>query len=300
MRWMLKLILLAAVIAAGAAALTYPQPFLKARDTDGQRLEAPLSSGGTLVAYRRGAMPSDKPLLVMFPSAGREASDFNELADTLYEAGYPLALIQPPHIDGAVPSVARPTLFQLAQDCRHVCADWPETQRIIFIGHAFGNRVARASATLYDDQTAGVVLIAAGAERPVPKAANDALIRAFDPTLLIGERKEAVRYAFFADGNDIPDYWLRGWHSKTAQLQGATRQNSPPEDWRAGGTAPMLVIAGLQDRVAPPEDTIDLLERDYPGRVTGVRLDGAGHALLPEKPGEIANAILAWLESEGH
>jgi len=138
-------------------------------------------------------------------------------------------------------------------------------------------------------------LIASGGQKPIPARAEKALTQSFDPRMPIGDRTEAVRYAFFADGNDVPDYWLRGWHAKTGRLQGATKKNSPPEQWTAGGTAPMLVIAGLQDQIAPPEDTIDLLEQDYPDRITGVRLDKAGHALLPEQPDLIAEVILEWL-----
>ena len=53
----------------------------------------------------------------------------------------------------------------------------------------------------------------------------------------------------------------------------------------------------MQDTIAPPEYTVDLLERTDPESVTAIRLDGAGHALLPEKPNEIAKAILAWLDT---
>ena len=59
----------------------------------------------------------------------------------------------------------------------------------------------------------------------------------------------------------------------------------------------MLVIAAMQDTIAPPEDTIDMLEQAYPDRVTGIRLAPAGHALLPEQPDKIASAILAWLNT---
>ena len=297
MKWLLGLGGLIIALMLGAIMMTYPQPFLKARDTVGTRYDSkfyPVNGNpdAALTYYVLSAPASDKPMIVLFASAGREVSDFNELASRLNKAGYPLTLIEAPGIGGAVPSQAAPTLFDLARDAHGI---YRHHEKVVFLGHAFGNRVARASATLYDELTAGVILIAAGAERPVPEAANKALAKCFDPRLPIKTRTEAIRYGFFAGDNEIPDYWLRGWHAKTARLQGATRQNSPAAEWRAGGTAPMLVVTGLQDRIAPPEDTIDLLERDYPDRVTGVRIDGAGHAMLPEKPDEIAEAVLTWL-----
>jgi pimeloyl-ACP methyl ester carboxylesterase len=183
-------------------------------------------------------------------------------------------------------------LFDLARDAHGVYA---HHDRIVFVGHAFGNRLARASSALYPAHSAGVILIGAGGQSPIPDAAAKALTACFDPRLPVARRTQAIRYGFFAADNEIPDYWLRGWHAKTARLQGGTRTNSPSEDWWHGGQAPILVIAGLQDTIAPPQDTIDVLERDFPDRVTGIRLDGAGHALLPEKPNEIADAVLTWL-----
>ena len=297
MKWLLGLVGLALALIAGAIIMTYPQPFLKARDAVGTRYVSELypadGNRNAAVTYYELTAPDDaRPVIVMFASAGREASDFNELAETLNAAGYPILMVEAPGIGGSVASKPAPNLFDLARDAHGLYA---HRGPVIFLGHAFGNRVARASATLYPDQAAGVVLIASGGQKPIAEKAAQALRQSFDPRLTIAKRKAAVRYAFFADGNQIPDYWLRGWHAETGRLQGGASPAMPSDEWTAGGTAPMLVIAGLQDTIAPPEDTIDLLERNHPDRVTGVRIDGAGHALLPEKPTEIADAILAWL-----
>ena len=60
----------------------------------------------------------------------------------------------------------------------------------------------------------------------------------------------------------------------------------------------MLVIAAEQDRIAPPEDTVDLLAAEFPDAVTAVRIEAAGHALLPEQPEQIAAATLNWLDQQ--
>ena len=57
---------------------------------------------------------------------------------------------------------------------------------------------------------------------------------------------------------------------------------------------PLLVVQGLDDTVARPENGRSLKD-DLGDRVHLVELSGAGHALLIEKPAEIADAILTFL-----
>jgi len=297
MKWLYRGAQIALMIALGGHAVAEPQIDQIAREAVGTAtivaLERSDGDHNAVVEYYELTAPgSESPEVVMFASAGREASDFNELAVALNAAGYPILMIEAPEIGRSVASKESPNLFDLATDARQVYHD---RGPVIVLGHAFGNRVARASATLFQDQVEGVILIASGGQKPIPDKAAKALRNSFDPHLSQAAHTDAVRYAFFADGNDIPDYWLRGWHAATAQLQGGASPGMPSDEWTAGGVAPMLVIAGLQDTIAPPQDTIDLLERAHPERVTSVRLEGAGHALLPEKPDEIAAAILDWL-----
>ena len=299
MKWLIGILGLVIALILGVIAMTYPQPFLKARDAVGTRYVANIYPAGgrqdaAITYYELTAPASDKPTIVMFASLGREASDFNELAIALNADGYPILMIEAPLLGSSRPSQESPTLFDLARDAHAVYA---QRGPVVLLGHAFGNRLARASATLFDAQTSGVVLIASGGQKPLADKAAKALRQSFDPRATIGTRRAAVRYAFFADENDVPDYWLRGWHWRTAQVQIGATQSTPNAEWGAGGTSPMLVIAAMQDTIAPPEDTIDVLEQAYPDRVTGVRLAPAGHALLPEQPDKIASAILAWLNT---
>jgi alpha-beta hydrolase superfamily lysophospholipase len=106
-KWLFGLCGLVAILILGAIYMTYPQPFLKARDTVGTRYQSELyPANGNLDAavtyYALDAPRSDRPMVVMFASAGRETSDFNELATALNQAGYPVTLIEAPGIGGSV------------------------------------------------------------------------------------------------------------------------------------------------------------------------------------------------------
>ena len=61
-----------------------------------------------------------------------------------------------------------------------------------------------------------------------------------------------------------------------------------------GGSAPLLVIQGLQDTVALPENG-RLLKAGFGDRVQLIEIDCAGHALLPEQPEIVATNVLAFL-----
>ena len=56
----------------------------------------------------------------------------------------------------------------------------------------------------------------------------------------------------------------------------------------------MLVIQGLQDKVAPPGNGRDL-KTNYADRVTLVEIDGAGHGIVVEHPARIAEETVRFL-----
>ncbi len=181
---------------------------------------------------------------------------------------------------------------------------------VVLVGHAFGQRVARMLATLRPGLVRGLVMLAAGGKIPVPDRAREALSGCFDLSLPADTHIEQVRYAFFAPGND-PAVWRGGWHSHVARMQVTATQGleiestvarsadaAQPTDtgaWLAGGAVPILVVQGLQDTIALPENG-RLLKSEFGNRIDLIEVDGAGHALLPECPAIIARAVLAFME----
>jgi pimeloyl-ACP methyl ester carboxylesterase len=61
----------------------------------------------------------------------------------------------------------------------------------------------------------------------------------------------------------------------------------------------MLVIQGLADVIAPPENGRSL-KTDYPDRVTLVELAGLGHIMMRERPDLVAEAIAAFVNKLGN
>jgi pimeloyl-ACP methyl ester carboxylesterase len=79
-------------------------------------------------------------------------------------------------------------------------------------------------------------------------------------------------------------------------MQAAANKAEPVDAWwDAGGNVPILVLQGLQDTIAPPENG-RLMKAESPDRVELVELDGVGHAMLPEQPEAIASAVIGFLK----
>ncbi len=264
------------------------------RDTLGDRNE--VAREGTSLVYFELRAEEAKGAVVMLPSLGRSASDFNELALDVQAAGFDVLLVEPRGMRrrGGLDNQDI-TLFDLADDVAAIIDDAGIDTPVV-LGHAFGNRVARAFASKYQDGTKGTVLVAAGGKIEIAPEIRAALIRTFWTWMPDSWRAPKVRLALFAGENEMPDYWLRGWNIATSQMQIRAATNSPSSDWWHSGTAPLLVVQGMQDAIAPPEHTADLLQQEFGARIKVARIENAGHAILPEHPELVTAAVLDFVE----
>ncbi len=162
------------------------------------------------------------------------------------------------------------------------------------IGHAFGNRLSRMFTTDHPDRVATLILLAAGGYVPIAPEIDHSLLSCFDESLVRSEHLEHVRRAFFADGND-PSVWSGGWMPTVARYQrGAVLRTDRTLWWDA--VAPrVLVVQALEDVIAVPENGRHYVA-DHGDCATLVEISGAGHAMLPERPDEIAAAVLDFLQ----
>ncbi len=237
----------------------------------------------------------DGPAVVMLASLGRGAEDFTDLAARVAAEGYGAICMQPRGIGGSRGSLEGVSFDDLARDVGAVL-DWAGERPAILIGHAFGNRLARNAALLFPDKVKALILLAAGGQVPIPPNVGADLMACFDESLSAEAHLGCVQRGFFAPGND-PAVWQDGWYPTTALMQSNAVRTSDHTAWKLGGGQPMLVVQALQDAIAPPANAQALAEA-APDRIRIVEIDGAGHAMLPERPAEIAARVLAFLKEQ--
>ncbi|EMQ0070457.1 alpha/beta fold hydrolase [Acinetobacter baumannii] len=125
--------------------------------------------------------------------------------------------------------------------------------------------------------------------RVIRPEVREAIDNAGNEELPEAKRIEYLKRAFFAPMND-PRVWLTGWHHEAHDAQGYARNNTPVDDYFAAGKAPILDIQPEYDTVAP-KPLRGVLKGALGDRVTIVEIKNAGHALVPEQPKALADAI---------
>jgi len=234
------------------------------------------------------------PAIVMIPSLGRGAHDFDDLAGRLVAAGFRVIRPQPRGIGASTGPMTGLSLHDLADDVA-LAITGSGLRSAAVLGHDDGNRIARSTAAFHPELVSRVILVGAGGKVPPDPEAATALRAVFDANLSPEAHLRAVDIGFFAPGND-PAVWRDGWHADVAAMERSAGAATPLKDWWTAGAAPLLVVVGNQDRIAPPANA-DLLKHDVGDRAAVIHLDGAGHALLPEQPKALADAIIAYLRS---
>jgi pimeloyl-ACP methyl ester carboxylesterase len=237
------------------------------------------------------------PLVVMLASRGRGAEDFDEVAEGLAKAGFRVLRPQPRGAGRSRGSMKELSLHDFARDTAAVIQHEGDGPAVI-VGHAFGNWVARMTAVDYPGLVRGVV-IAAAAAKAYPagfagaKELSEAVRKSGDPALPDGERLKYLQLAFFAPGNDAR-VWLNGWYPEVDEAQSAAGRATKQLEWWSGGTVPLLDLQGALDPFKPPATRNETRE-EFGERATIVVIPNAGHALIPEQPGAVTEAILKWI-----
>lgn len=232
--------------------------------------------------------------ILMHPSLGRAAQDFEDLGNHVVDAGYRVVLINPRGIGDSIGPLKDVTLRDLGADVWLV-ADSLQIERAFVLGQNFGNRVSRTVSALRPDRVIGLMLLAAGGEVEPSQDVWAEFSRVFDANLPPERHLQAVARSFFASGNDA-SVWREGWFSQTAQLQAAAAKRTDFSQIYFGGTAAVLVIQGLDDKIAPPQNAWNFVTRRPNARL--VAFPNMGHAMLPEQPEAIANAVINFMQSQ--
>lgn len=230
-------------------------------------------------------------VIVLLPSLGRGASDFDVVAERLAAAGYRILRPQP---RGIGQSAGR--LFGDLHDCAADIAAVIEHENggpAFVVGHAFGNRVARMLATDRPDLVRAVALVAANiGKAPSPPPVRAAIRAAADSSLPEDERIAALRFAFFAPGND-PRPWLEGWYPEVLAAQRIAGDRTSREEDFAAGQAPILYLQPDYDPLAHVEDAHAYKQR-FAERVTVVVIERSSHAVIAERPDAVSAALITY------
>jgi pimeloyl-ACP methyl ester carboxylesterase len=228
--------------------------------------------------------------MVLLPSLGRDGDDFYSIALQLAELGWRVMMPSPRGIGYSKGPASSITLHELARDIAEVIRH-ANVGPALLAGHAFGNWVARMTATDFPDLVLGVALLAA-AQKNFPSCLKVHIDGCMDKELNRSERIHHLRQAFFAEKND-PTVWLEGWHADAAFAQRAASAATPRETWWSAGRAPILDVQAEYD-VFAPQESAKALQNELGSRVSIVVVENAGHALIPEQPQRVLELLNAF------
>ena len=234
------------------------------------------------------------PRVVMLPSLGRGATDFDDIAGRVSAAGYRVVLPQPRGIGASCGPLNGITLHDYARDVAAVIeADGGGPSLIA--GHAFGNFVARTMAADCPQLTRAIALLAATHVWPLPSDVRDSINKSHQMALPEDLRLRHLQHAFFAPGND-PRVWLEGWDEAVMLAERAATEATPKPEWWNAGAAPVLDLVPENDVCTPADSRERYLTEFGAHRVTLMLVPRAGHALLPEQPAAVAAALISYME----
>jgi pimeloyl-ACP methyl ester carboxylesterase len=240
------------------------------------------------------AMGQGRPI-VLIPSLGRGQEDFDIIVPPLLAAGHRLIRPEPRGIGRSAPLRPGMSLHDMAADVAAAMAAENAGPALV-AGHAAGNWVARMLEHDRPDLVRGVAMLAAVTGTTV--ASQDiarSIAGSFDPALTDAERLRHLQRAYFAPGHDA-SVWLPGWHPEVARAQRAAREATRDRDWlRAAHRVPLMYLAAAQDAIAPVPSDEEVRAALGP-LAFKVVIEDAGHALLPEQPQAVAEALIAFAQ----
>jgi pimeloyl-ACP methyl ester carboxylesterase len=227
--------------------------------------------------------------VVLLANAGCSTGYFEDLARALDARGFQTISVNMRGVGESRGSLDGATLHDLAVDVAEVL-EAMDSGPAHLVGHAFGNRVARCLAADRPSLVRSVTVLAAGGligpATPLGtgfRNATEVKMNGSDCVTVMGARwlSPASDPKILAQVECWPAVHL-------AHL--ATSRGVALEDWWGAGTAPLLVIQGLDDIAAPPGNGHALREQ-FGERVRVIDLPRAGHFLVLEQPEAVTRAV---------
>ena len=230
--------------------------------------------------------------IVLLPSLGRGAADFDQIAVRLAAAAFRVLRPQPRGIGQSRGPMTGVDLHTYAADIAAVI-EHDRGGPAFVVGHAFGNRVARMLAVDRPDLVRAVSLVAANVgHAPSPPNVREAIKASANPSLPDAERLKALQFAFFAPGNDASS-WLAGWHPDVLAAQRIAGDRTSRQEDYAAGSVPILYLQPDHDPLAHVEDAHEF-KRALGDRVNVTVIPNCSHAVIAEQPDAISDALIAY------
>lgn len=245
---------------------------------------------------------------VFLHGLGGSRRDWDDALAKLGSAVQPLALDLPGSGDAPKPadgydpaSLARAVLDALRRE---------GIEHAVLVGHSLGARVAGELAVSSPGRVAALVLVSplgASSYSLVEKLKWKGMSRrAILSSVPEAQMRSAAGYGFAKTGKGKSGFVERAMASRTGPEAAAVTRaveksvdgllEAPPLAERLKGTRmPLLLVAGAEDPLAPPEKT-EVIRKARPDAEL-VELPGVGHYPMLEDPAAFAKALRAFLAS---
>ena len=286
-----------ALIGMGLFLSAVPASPACAAEPDTRTIDIGYAQLNTLVWGGAAGDSSGTETIVALPGSGGDVTRYRDIGPTLAAAGYRLIAVNQRGIMGSTGALDNLTLHDYAADVAKII-EALGVQKAHLIGWALGNRTARVVATDYPEKVASITLIAAGGLAAPLNAPGELDELLGNAQLPVAEKLRLARRTLFSPATPeavVQEYvsTLQYWDAARASQTRANR-NTPLKEWWAGGSGPMLIVQGLDDKTAPPENGRQMLA-EFPDRITLVNLENAGHLMGMEQPQATAEAIIEFL-----
>ncbi len=234
--------------------------------------------------------------ILLLPGASLDCSYLTNLADALADADYRAIRVNPRGAGKSQGPADDVTMESYADDTA-ILIDHLNVGPVDVAGHAFGNRVARATAHYHPSKVRSVILFAAGGDvAPKPDAAH-ALQVVMSPDASHEEVLKAMEY-MVGDPKDVEKAWDAIKTARTtavSAMQGHAMKHSG-KDWiGAPGDWPWLIVQGSDDQIAPRENGENIKD-NYGDKVTLETVDGAGHLMVVVRPEQTTDHVMSFLK----
>lgn len=234
--------------------------------------------------------------VVLLANAGCSTGYFGDLSRVLVAGGLQTIAINMRGVGESSGSLDGTTVHDLAADVAGVI-DALECGPAYLVGHAFGNRIARCLAVDRPELVRSITLLAAGGLIGPATPLGTALSNAEEVKMNGSDCVTKYGARWLSPASDPKVLASVECWPATHVAHLATGRGMVLDEWWDAGTAPLLVIQGLDDIAAPPGNGHALRDK-HGDRVRLIDLPHAGHFMLLEQPEVVSRAVAEFVGAQ--